>query len=162
MTKTVYLSLGSNVGDRLANLRSAVAALQSLGKTSAVSSIYETEPVEYTVQPWFLNCAMGMQTDLAPHQLMQKALSIEQSMGRLRTQPKGPRIIDIDILLFGDEQIDSPELIIPHPSLHKRKFVLEPLAEIASAVLHPALHKTISQLKAELKSNEKVIRLTEQ
>ena len=150
------------MGDRPENLRWAIAALQSLGEISAVSSIYETEPIEYTAQPWFLNCAVGLASELDPHRLMQEILIIEQGMGRVRTQPKGPRTIDIDILLFDDEQIDSPGLTIPHPSLHKRRFVLEPLAEIAGEALHPGLRKRISELKNELKSDEIVKQFTEQ
>jgi 2-amino-4-hydroxy-6-hydroxymethyldihydropteridine diphosphokinase len=144
--KTVYLSLGSNIGDREAYLRTAIAQLGELGEVVAVSSFYETEPVDFTAQPWFLNCAVAMRTELMPERFLPKIQMIEQQMGRPRTQPKGPRNIDIDILLFGDPVISTPELQIPHPAMHERRFVLEPLAEIAPEVQHPVLKKTVREL----------------
>ncbi len=146
MQKTVYLSLGSNVGNREANLREAIAKLGELGEIIAVSSFYETEPVEFTAQPWFLNCALAIRTEFMPEFLLSKIQVIEQQMGRHRIQPKGPRNIDIDILLFGDSVIVTPELQIPHPAMHERRFVLEPLVEIASEVRHPVLQKTVLEL----------------
>jgi len=146
MPKLVYLSLGSNVGDREAQLRDAVVRLDAAGRVMAVSSFYETEPVEFTRQPWFLNCAVALETGQTPQQLMTALLRIEEEMGRRRVQKKGPRSIDIDILLFSDELISSKGLTIPHPALHQRRFVLEPLAEIAPNALHPALRKTIREL----------------
>jgi len=103
--KTVYLSLGSNLRDRQSNLRNAIGRLLEVGDVVEVSSLYETEPVEVTDQPWFLNCAVGVQTDLTPREFLAGILAIEKSMGRLRTQPKGPRLIDMDILLFGSQTI---------------------------------------------------------
>ena len=146
MEKTVYLSLGSNIGDRQANLRTAIARLAELGEIVAVSSFYETEPVDFTTQPWFLNCAVAVSTELMPQVFLSKIQMMEQQMGRRRIQPKGPRNIDIDILLFGDSVISTPELQIPHPAMHERRFVLEPLAEIAPEVRHPALKKTVREL----------------
>src|SRR5580704_7320276 len=105
MEKTVYLSLGSNVGDRENNLRTAIEKLGQLGEIVAVSSFYETEPVEFTAQPWFLNCAVALRTELMPKLFFSKILAIEQAMGRRRLQPKGPRNIDIDVLLFGSSII---------------------------------------------------------
>ena len=156
MPKLVYLSLGSNVGDRSAQLRDALARLSVIGYVVAVSSVYETEPVEFTQQAWFLNCAVVLETDTTPQELMTAILSIEEEMGRRRVQKKGPRSIDIDILLFGDTIMDSKELTIPHPAMHQRRFVLEPLAEIAPEVLHPALKKTIRELRDALPEGQVV------
>jgi 2-amino-4-hydroxy-6-hydroxymethyldihydropteridine diphosphokinase len=112
--------------------------------------------VEFTSQPWFLNCAVALETDLTPQQLMSALLSIEEEMGRRRIQKKGPRSIDIDILMFDDIVMDSKELIIPHPAMHERRFVLEPLAEIAAEARHPVLGKTIRELLAELPAGQTV------
>lgn len=141
-----YLSLGSNMGDRETHLQKAIARLQSQGRVVSVSSFYETEPVEFTDQAWFLNCAVALETARTPQQLLWDILTIEQEMGRQRVQKKGPRIIDIDILLFSDEIIDSPDLAVPHPAMENRRFVLEPLAEIAPGARHPVLKKTIREL----------------
>ena len=146
MLNRAYLSLGSNIGDREAQLREAVTQLGALGRVAALSSFYETEPVEFTEQAWFLNCASAIETAEAPQELMAEILRIEEQMGRRRVQNKGPRSIDIDILLFNNEIIDSKELTIPHPAMQQRRFVLEPLAEIAPDVVHPILRKTIQAL----------------
>lgn len=146
MQKTVYLSLGSNVGDRQANLRAAIEKLRDLGEIVALSSLYETEPVEFAEQPWFLNCALALRTELTPEEFLAEIQAIEQSLGRRRIQPKGPRNIDLDILLFGDAVICTPQLQVPHPAMHERRFVLEPLAEIAPDVLHPIQKKTVREL----------------
>jgi 2-amino-4-hydroxy-6-hydroxymethyldihydropteridine diphosphokinase len=126
----------------------------------STSSFYETEPVEFPIelkhQPWFLNCVVGIETSLSPQELMQTALRIEREMGRVRGPNKGPRAIDIDILLFGDVIIDSPEVTIPHPAMQQRRFVLEPLAEIAPEVKHPALKKTARELLRELPAGQTV------
>ena len=146
MQTTAYLSLGSNVGDREANLRTAISKLGELGEVLAVSSFYETEPVEFTDQPWFINCAAAVRTELTAQQFLAKIQQIEQQMGRRRIQPKGPRNIDLDILLFGDSIISAPELEVPHPAMHERRFVLEPLAEIAPDARHPIFNKTVREL----------------
>src|SRR4030088_2070950 len=146
MQRDVYLSLGSNVGDRENNLREAVTRLESAGHVVSVSSFYETEPVEVTNQAWFLNCAVEIETMKMPKQLMAAVLEIERQMGRQRTQSKGPRIIDIDIILFGDSVVDSSDLTIPHPAMHERRFVLEPLAEIAPEARHPVFRTTIREI----------------
>ena len=159
MKKTVYLSLGSNLGDRAANLRAAITAFAKLGEVRAVSSFYETEPVEMARQPWFLNCAVELETELMPRQLLAALLDIERNMGRQRRLPKGPRIIDIDILLFGNSIVETRALTIPHPAMHQRRFVLEPLAEIAPEARHPALKKSVSELKNALPPGGSVKRI---
>jgi 2-amino-4-hydroxy-6-hydroxymethyldihydropteridine diphosphokinase len=145
-----YISLGSNIGDREEHLREAQRRLAELGRVLSVSSYYETEPVEFTDQPWFLNAALALETTETPQQLMSSILRIEREMGRERRQKKGPRTIDIDILLFGGQIVSSPELTIPHPAMHQRRFVLEPLAEIAPQACHPVLNKTVGDLFAAL------------
>ena len=160
MPNIVYLSLGSNVGNREAQLRDALARLSAPGRVVALSSFYETEPVELTDQPWFLNCAVALETRRTPQQLMNDILRIEEEMGRKRVQKKGPRSIDIDILLFGDEIMDSDELTIPHPAMQQRRFVLEPLAEIAPQVRHPVLEKIIRDLRDALPPGQTVRRFS--
>ena len=160
MHKIAYLSLGSNLGDRAGNLRSAIERLGALGKVVALSSLYETEPVEVTEQPWFLNCAVKLDTEKMPRQLLAGLLAIEQQMGRHRAQAKGPRTIDIDIVLFGNSILATTDLIIPHPSMQKRRFVLEPLTEIAPDVRHPALERTIKELRDALPPGQAVRRLS--
>ena len=159
MHKIVYLSLGSNLGDRAANLQTAIAQLAGLGKAVAVSSFYETEPVELTAQPWFLNCAVKLDTEKMPRQLIAGILSLEQGMGRQRKQTKGPRIIDIDILLFGSSIIEIPSLTVPHPKMHERRFVLEPLAEIAPDSRHPVFRRTVRELRDALPPGQTVRKL---
>ncbi len=135
--KTVYLSLGSNVGDRAKNLRGAIAALANARvHVVRISSLYETEPLDYLDQPWFLNCAVQVETELGALELLHALRGIEAQMGSKKLIAKGPRLIDMDILLYGNEVIDTPELQVPHPRMHLRRFVLQPLAEIAPNVRH--------------------------
>ncbi|MGA7752186.1 MAG: 2-amino-4-hydroxy-6-hydroxymethyldihydropteridine diphosphokinase [Candidatus Sulfotelmatobacter sp.] len=158
MNSLAYLSLGSNVGDRETHLRNAIGRLAAHGRVLAVSSFYETEPVEFTEQDWFLNCAVALETEETPAQLMAGLLQIEGEMGRKRIQKKGPRTIDIDILLFGDLIATAPELTIPHPAMAARRFVLEPLVEIAPEALHPGLKKTVRELLEALPAGQAVRR----
>ena len=158
MKKRVYLSLGANVGDRIANLNTAIDRIGALGKVTAVSSFYETEPVELTAQPWFLNCALELETEKMPRQLLAGILQIEKEMGRRRVQKKGPRTLDIDILLFGNSIVKAKGLTIPHPAMHQRRFVLEPLAEIALEVRHPVFKRTVRELKDQLPPGQGVRR----
>jgi 2-amino-4-hydroxy-6-hydroxymethyldihydropteridine diphosphokinase len=148
---TVYLSLGSNVGDRAAWLRAALEAMPGAGvRVLRVSPVYETEPVDYTDQPRFLNLAVEAETELCPEELLSRTAAIEQQLGRLRDVPKGPRTLDIDILLYGDSVLSSERLQIPHPRMHERAFVLQPLADLAPDLLHPVLHQSVRQILAGL------------
>jgi 2-amino-4-hydroxy-6-hydroxymethyldihydropteridine diphosphokinase len=146
----VYLSLGSNLEDREGNLRAAMAALPAAGlRVGKVSSLYETEPVDYLDQPWFLNCAVEGETDSQPLDLLRALRTIEAQLGAKKAFAKGPRVLDIDILLYGDASLDTPELQIPHPRMLERKFVLAPLAEIAPTFRHPSWPATVTDLLAQ-------------
>src|SRR5258707_1254598 len=148
--KTVYLSLGSNVGDRAKNLRAAIDELPHAGvAVKRMSSFYETEPVDLREQPWFLNCAAEVETRFDAIMLLRALREIETKMGSMKLVAKGPRLIDMDILLYGAETIDTPELQVPHPRMHLRRFVLVPLAEIAPELVHPVLKKSATRLLVE-------------
>ena len=150
------IALGSNLHSRFgsptANLLEALRRMEDLGHVTAVSRFHETEPVGFTNQPRFLNAAALLETEVSPLDLLRGLLAIEHSMGRDRASapPKGPRVIDLDLLLYksddGDLILDDPALTLPHPSMHERRFVLEPLSEIAPNWEHPTLHRTIQQL----------------
>jgi 2-amino-4-hydroxy-6-hydroxymethyldihydropteridine diphosphokinase len=145
--KKVYFSLGSNIGDREANLRAGIAALARTGvRVTRVSAFYETEPVDYLEQAWFLNCVVEGKTEIQALELLRKLREIETRMGSKKLVAKGPRLMDMDILLYGQETIDTAELQVPHPRMHLRRFVLVPLAEIAAEVLHPGLKMTVKEL----------------
>jgi 2-amino-4-hydroxy-6-hydroxymethyldihydropteridine diphosphokinase len=155
--KAIYLSLGSNIGDRALNIAHAIEALPPRGvRVVRQSSLYETEPVELRAQEWFINCVAEVETDLTPQELMHALLEIERSMGRLRITPKGPRIIDMDILFFGSAIVREAGLEIPHPRMAERRFVLVPFAEIAPGAVHPLLKKTIAETLAETPDESEV------
>ena len=156
-TYQIYLSLGSNLGDRPANLRAALAALEKSGvRVLRVSSLYETEPVDYLEQPWFLNCVAEAQTDLPALELLRALRGIEAALGSHKLIPKGPRLLDLDILLYGLETIATPDLQVPHPRMLQRRFVLVPLAELAPALRHPSWAAPASELLARCEDRSAV------
>jgi 2-amino-4-hydroxy-6-hydroxymethyldihydropteridine diphosphokinase len=155
---TAYIGIGSNIGDRETNCLKAVELLGQAGQITAVSSLYYTEPVGYKEQDDFINAVAAVATDRSPEELLALCRSIEDTLGRIRTVRWGPRTIDLDILLYGDRVVNKPDLLIPHPSLALRKFVLAPLAEIAPAVVHPVLKKSAAQMLQELKVSHTVMK----
>jgi 2-amino-4-hydroxy-6-hydroxymethyldihydropteridine diphosphokinase len=157
--ETVYLSLGSNIGDRAGNVARAVAALRERGvRVVRESALYETEPVDMRSQEWFVNSVVAVETEDEPRALMAKLLVIERAMGRERLVPKGPRVIDIDIVLYGERVVNEAGLEIPHPRMAERRFVLVPLAEIAEGAVHPVLRKTARELLDETHDKSEVKR----
>jgi len=160
--RTAYLLIGGNLGNRKENLSKAVSLInEQCGSLTRSSSIYETEAWGNTDQPSFLNQALEISTSLSAQQLMRKVLRIEEEMGRVRKEKLGPRIIDIDILLFENQIHDLRFLKIPHPEMQNRRFVLVPLAEINSTLQHPVLKKTIAELLEECPDNLEVKKIAE-
>jgi 2-amino-4-hydroxy-6-hydroxymethyldihydropteridine diphosphokinase len=156
-SRLVYIALGSNVGDRATMFARAVTEMNRAGvRVLRQSSLYETEPVGGPPQPWFLNAVVEAQTELAPERVLQTLQQIERVMGRQRSIACGPRTLDLDILLDGDSVIRDDELEIPHPRMAQRRFVLAPLVELAPALVHPLLHKTVAELLAELSGGGQV------
>ena len=150
----VFLLLGSNLGDRIQLLQQAINCIEAeIAPVVKQSAVYETQSWGKTDSPDYLNQVVLIQTELSAQIVLQKILNIEWKIGRVREEKWGPRLIDIDILFYGDALIDEPELQVPHPELHKRRFTLAPLAEIAPDFIHPTLNKNILQLKNELNDN---------
>ncbi len=150
--KKAYIALGTNLGNRDENLKTVLKEIKKIANITKKSSIYETDPIGYKDQGKFLNMAIEIQTQLSPIDLIVKLQEIEHKMGRVRTIENGPRIIDLDILLYRNEIINEKNLKIPHPRMHSRKFVLEPLNEIAQNVIHPKLNLSINTLWTKIKS----------
>jgi 2-amino-4-hydroxy-6-hydroxymethyldihydropteridine diphosphokinase len=156
-SERIYLSLGSNLGDRDANLAHAIDALSAVGvHVLKRSSIYETEPVDFLAQPWFLNCVVEAETDLEPLPLLRALQGIEHGMGSQKAVLRGPRIIDLDILFYSGAVIKAQGIEIPHPRLSERRFVLIPLAEIAPELQHPVLRETIQELLGATKDRSTI------
>jgi 2-amino-4-hydroxy-6-hydroxymethyldihydropteridine diphosphokinase len=153
---TVYLGLGSNLGNRARNIYRALRLLGSRVRLGKISSPYETEPVGLAEQPWFLNLVCWGETDLSPEALLSLAKTTERQMGRKQGVRFGPRLIDIDILLYDDLVLSTPQLQIPHPRLHERAFVLIPLSEVAPNLIHPVLNSDVEQLRDSVASPEEV------
>ena len=156
----VYLGVGSNLGDKQENIRKALELLQEKCEVLAVSSLYNTEPVGFADQDWFLNGAIKIETELAPGELRSFLRSIEERLGKKSIRKNGPRTIDLDILFYGGRTINEVGLTIPHPRLHERLFVLAPLAEICPDFVHPLLKRRIRDLKSGIRDQHKVERLT--
>jgi len=157
-TVTVYLGLGSNLGNRQENLDQALKLLAQRMRLGKVSSIYDTEPIGNVNQPRFLNMACEAFTRLSPEGLLALVKGIEQKLGRYSRSGE-PRIIDIDVLLFGDKVVNTRDLIIPHPQIAERSFVLVPLSEIAPDVVHPVTKKTIKEMNKAIKEVQGVLKL---
>ncbi len=150
-TRTVHVGIGSNLGDRIGYLSSAINALASVGAVGKLSRVYETAPFEVgDVQPKYLNMVVEIETGLAPADLMHELLRIEHELGRIRTRKNAARTLDLDILLIGASVIETPDLVVPHPRMHERAFVISPLNEIAPDVIHPLIRRSVRQLAAEL------------
>ena len=159
--ETVYIGLGSNLGDRVALLQAAINAIQHLGDSIKISAVYETEPFGVDEdQPKYLNMVMAIRTDSSAAGLLSEFLDIERAHGRTRHRPNESRTLDIDILMYGDRVLDTPELVLPHPRMHERAFVMLPLSEIAPQAVHPTLKITVSEIAAEL-SDQGVYRVGE-
>ncbi len=147
---TTYIALGSNLGNKQSNIENALELLKQHGTIVQCSSWYTTEPVGYTNQDTFLNGVVEFETTLSPRELLGVCQDIEQQLGRVRTVNNGPRTIDLDILFYEDQVINQEDLIIPHPRMHERKFVLQPLCEISPDLVHPQINKTIKEIKKQL------------
>ena len=157
----VYISIGSNIGDSIGNCMRGIKGVEEIAgdKIVSVSSFYKSEPIGYSEQNWFVNCVIKIETDLTPYSLLNALQGLEKKIGRKGGIRYGPRIIDFDILLFNNLIINEKELIIPHPRMHERRFVLKPLTEIDGSIIHPTIKKSVRNLLFELGSDQKVVHL---
>lgn len=156
---TAFISVGSNMGDRLANCRAGIAGVvdSQLGEITGVSKFYQTEPVDFTEQDWFVNAAVRISTTLKPEKLLDGLKRIEKSVGRRKTVRFGPRMLDLDIVLYDDLILDSSKLTLPHPRMHKRRFVLVPICDIEPKIIHPVLRVGLRELLQGLDETEQRI-----
>jgi 2-amino-4-hydroxy-6-hydroxymethyldihydropteridine diphosphokinase len=151
---TAYVALGSNQGERLHNLEESVRLISEFGEIHALSPIYETDPVGFADQPWFLNAVISVDSELSPLALLLALQEIERKLGKATPFLNGPRTIDLDILLYDDRVETSADLTLPHPRMHERRFVLTPLADIVPEAMHPTEHETVAQLLKSLVRSE--------
>jgi 2-amino-4-hydroxy-6-hydroxymethyldihydropteridine diphosphokinase len=160
--KTAYIGIGSNIGDPQRNCHEAIEKIAAIDgfRVISVSSFYLTEPVGVKTQEWYINGVVSISTAMPVHDLLNSLLQIEANMGRVRNVKWGPRIIDLDILLFGQDIIDEKDLKIPHPMMHLRKFVMAPIAELAPEIVHPVLGKTMTELLMDITESSQVIKKT--
>lgn len=153
-----YIGIGSNVGDKIDNCIKVISEIEKIDKNKiiAISSLYKTEPIDYIKQDWFVNCVVKIETDLTPYSLLSDLQDVEKRLGRKKGVKWGPRTIDLDILIFNSLIIDDDKLKIPHPRMHERRFVLEPLSEIDENLIHPIIKKSIRILLNELGTGQRV------
>jgi 2-amino-4-hydroxy-6-hydroxymethyldihydropteridine diphosphokinase len=156
-----FIAIGSNLGKRIENCIRAVEAISDFAKITALSSIYETEPVDNEDQPDFINCVLEIETSLSPFDLLIFLQGIENALGRERIEKRGPRVIDLDIIFYNDLMIETEDLTIPHPRAHLRRFVLEPLCEIAPGFIHPSLKVSVCELLNNLRDMKRVVKVGE-
>jgi 2-amino-4-hydroxy-6-hydroxymethyldihydropteridine diphosphokinase len=147
-----YIGIGSNLGDKVANCRHSIASIDGSSRCEVMarSDLFKTEPEGVAGQQWYANCVVEVKTARTPRQLLDRLMAIEHEMGRIRTKKWESRIIDLDLLLFSEQVLDLPDLVVPHPLLHTRRFVLEPLVQLAPELVHPVLNVTIRRLLDEL------------
>ncbi len=152
----VHIGIGSNLGNKASNIKKSIKLLETKSRLKKISPFYETEPVGYGNQEWFINCVVKIETDLAPFELLEFLKSIEKTLKRKKTVRFGPRTIDLDILFYDDKIINKKNLIIPHPRMHERLFVLQPLSDLSPKLTHPKLKKTTKELRNKIKNSKSV------